>query len=60
MKHLCNSYAIIVIYLIVTFSLQPKQRRKVNPDDANLDKLVNKYKDKLKSVELKKSKWYGS
>ncbi|KOC66322.1 RNA-binding protein 28, partial [Habropoda laboriosa] len=40
--------------------VKPKQRTKVNPDDINLDKLVNKYKDTLKSMELKKSKWYES
>lgn len=39
---------------------KPKQRTKVNSDDATLDKLVNRYKDKLKSIELKKSKWYES
>lgn len=43
-----------------TFSLQPKQRTEVNHDDVNLEKLVNKYKDKLKSIELTKSKWYES
>ena len=40
--------------------VKPKQRTKVNHDDVNLEKLVNKYKDKLKSIELKKSKWYES
>ncbi|CAK9809560.1 RNA-binding protein 28 [Anthophora quadrimaculata] len=40
--------------------VKPKQRTKVNPDDANLDKLVNRYRDTLKSMELKKSKWYES
>ncbi|CAL7945297.1 unnamed protein product [Xylocopa violacea] len=40
--------------------VKPKQRVKVNQEDANLDKLVNRYRDKLKSIELKKSKWYES
>lgn len=29
-------------------------------DDVKLDKLVNRYKNKLNSIELKKSKWYES
>ncbi|KAK9308407.1 hypothetical protein QLX08_001583 [Tetragonisca angustula] len=40
--------------------VKPKQRTKLNHDDVNLEKLVNKYKNKLKSIELKKSKWYES
>ncbi|CAD1472099.1 unnamed protein product, partial [Heterotrigona itama] len=36
--------------------VKPKQRTKLNHDDVNLEKLVNKYKDKLKSIELRKSK----
>lgn len=40
--------------------VKPKQRTKLNYDDVNLEKLVDKYKDKLKSIELKKSKWYES
>ncbi|XP_076302436.1 LOW QUALITY PROTEIN: RNA-binding protein 28-like [Lasioglossum baleicum] len=40
--------------------VKPKQKRKLNADDVNLDKLVNRYKDKLKSIELNKSKWYES
>ena len=39
---------------------KPKQRTKVKADDVNLDKLVNRYKNKLNSIELKKSKWYES
>lgn len=40
--------------------IKPKQKTKINHNDINLEKLVNKYKDKLKSIELKKSKWYES
>ncbi|KAK1116723.1 hypothetical protein K0M31_018116 [Melipona bicolor] len=40
--------------------VKPKQRTKLNHDDMKLEKLVDKYKDKLKSIELKKSKWYES
>ncbi|XP_076619291.1 RNA-binding protein 28 [Colletes latitarsis] len=40
--------------------VKPKQRTKTNAADANLDNLVNIYRDKLKSVELRKSKWYES
>ncbi|XP_053977771.1 RNA-binding protein 28-like isoform X1 [Hylaeus volcanicus] len=38
--------------------IKPKQRTKVKAVDVKLDKLVNSYKNKLKSIELKKSKWY--
>lgn len=41
-------------------NIKPIQRTKANAGDANLDKLVNKYKNTLKSIELKKSKWYES
>ncbi|XP_015599445.1 RNA-binding protein 28 [Cephus cinctus] len=38
---------------------KPKQgARKVNKEDANFDKLVNKYKSKLTVVPQTKSKWY--
>ncbi|XP_076179662.1 RNA-binding protein 28 [Ptiloglossa arizonensis] len=37
-----------------------KQKSKLKANDMNLDKLVNKYKNKLKSIELKNSKWYES
>ncbi|XP_076646791.1 RNA-binding protein 28 isoform X2 [Halictus rubicundus] len=40
--------------------VKPKQRTKLKAEDVNLDRLVNSYKNKLKSIELKKSKWYES
>ncbi|XP_034195510.2 RNA-binding protein 28 [Osmia lignaria lignaria] len=40
--------------------IKPKQGTKVHADDVNLDKLVHKYKNTLKSIELRKSKWYES
>lgn len=40
--------------------IKPKQRTKVNAEDVKLDTLVNKYKNTLKSIELRKSKWYES
>ncbi|KZC14342.1 RNA-binding protein 28, partial [Dufourea novaeangliae] len=39
---------------------KPKQRTKVKAEDVHIDKLVNSYKNKLKSIDLKKSKWYES
>nr|XP_033343102.1 RNA-binding protein 28 [Megalopta genalis]XP_033343103.1 RNA-binding protein 28 [Megalopta genalis]XP_033343104.1 RNA-binding protein 28 [Megalopta genalis]XP_033343105.1 RNA-binding protein 28 [Megalopta genalis] len=40
--------------------VKSKQKMKVKAADMNLDRLVNNYKNKLKSIELKKSKWYES
>ncbi|XP_076294345.1 RNA-binding protein 28 isoform X2 [Lasioglossum baleicum] len=40
--------------------IKPKQRTKLKAEDVNLDRLVNSYKNKLQSIELKKSKWYES
>lgn len=40
--------------------VKPIHRTNENPEDVNLDKLINRYKNKLKSLEVKKSKWYES
>lgn len=40
--------------------IKPKQRTKLKAEDVHLDKLVNSYKTRLQSIELKKSKWYES
>ncbi|XP_024883836.1 RNA-binding protein 28-like [Temnothorax curvispinosus] len=37
-----------------------KQTKKFDADDANFNKLLNNYRNKLKGINLKKSKWYES
>lgn len=37
-----------------------KKTKKSDADDANFNKLLNNYRNKLKGIDLKKSKWYES
>ncbi|KAL6258760.1 hypothetical protein P5V15_010708 [Pogonomyrmex californicus] len=37
-----------------------KQTKKFDADDTNFNKLLNNYRNKLKGIDLKKSKWYES
>ncbi|KYN22776.1 PREDICTED: RNA-binding protein 28 [Trachymyrmex cornetzi] len=37
-----------------------KKAKKFDTDDANFNKLLNNYRNKLKGIDLKKSKWYES
>ncbi|XP_028047298.1 RNA-binding protein 28 isoform X2 [Monomorium pharaonis] len=38
----------------------PKKTKKLDADDENLNKLLNNYRNKLKGIDYKKSKWYES
>ncbi|XP_018051316.1 PREDICTED: RNA-binding protein 28 isoform X1 [Atta colombica] len=41
-------------------SMPLKKAKKLDADDANFNKLLNNYRNKLKGIDLKKSKWYES
>ncbi|XP_018299989.1 RNA-binding protein 28 isoform X2 [Mycetomoellerius zeteki] len=41
-------------------SMPLKKTKKFDADDANFNKLLNNYRNKLKGIDLKKSKWYES
>lgn len=37
-----------------------KQKKKLDADDTNFNNLLDTYRNKLKGINLKKSKWYES